>query len=289
MTEELDNATPAPAENVAPGESTTPPQNEIPVENTPPADAPPADASLTDWRKDLPEDLRDHPSMAKFKNPEDGLKAYVELEKAYGAKQKGVDLPTDWEDAEQVEAFYSKLRPEDGYSTVTEALPEESREAYNEIFAETGLTSKQAQNLVEKVSKIGNDQLAAERDADAMIEILKADHGEGYEKVLESTSALIIENLSPEDRVLFEGSTNENVGLFHRLAKSIQESYGIKEGNTLGSPTGSGELSGEAKKARLAEIDVEIRKLGKNPSHTIADKNNLIAEKLKLLNLPKGK
>jgi len=110
-----DQSTPAPADNV-----NAPPPAPIATAPTPPPAPAPAD-----WRSDLPDDIRENPSLAKFTSKEAVAKSYLNLEKMLGADK--VVVPKEG-DTEGWKAFYKAAgaveKPEDYGFTKPATIPE---------------------------------------------------------------------------------------------------------------------------------------------------------------------
>lgn len=116
----------------------------------------PTNNPLSGWRDNLPEDIKNDPSLSSFKDVEGLAKSYVHSQKMIGAEK----MPTpreDWSESDW-EAFYSKTgRPDtaDAYSSPEVELPEgmgipdEKMSAFKNKFYELGLSNKQAEGLME--------------------------------------------------------------------------------------------------------------------------------------------
>jgi len=127
-----------------------------------------------DWKSSLSEDIRTHPSMEKFKTPEDVAKSYIEIQKVVG-KDKVV-LPTKDSTPEEISEFYSKIgRPEsfDKYNVpelgddVKPLMSESRLETFKQIAFENGITEAQFAKLVEGYAndtKVAMDSFAEQQE-----------------------------------------------------------------------------------------------------------------------------
>lgn len=88
-------------------------------------DSPPAAAQPTDWRADLPPDLRDNPVTKRIGSVQDLLKEHIGVQKLIGGEK--IPAPQDnWGEAEWNAHFDRLGRPEsaEGYEIDTSELPE---------------------------------------------------------------------------------------------------------------------------------------------------------------------
>lgn len=139
--------------------SSTPPSTaESPSSTTPSKGGSPtilasAEAStITDWRAELPEDIRDAANLATFKGVPELAQAYVEAQKLIG--KKGLQVPKDDAPKDVWDNVWKSLgRPDkpDGYEVkVPEGLPvsEEEIGHWKAQIHELGLTAKQGSELI---------------------------------------------------------------------------------------------------------------------------------------------
>ena len=107
------------------------------------------------WFDGLDSDLKNHPSITKFKDPASLAKSYVNLEKAIGGDK--VPVPTEKSSQEEWDMFYNRLgRPSvpENYKLpeldLPEGFPEMPEEALKDFKKEAhakGLTDRQAGEL----------------------------------------------------------------------------------------------------------------------------------------------
>jgi len=113
-------------------------------------------AAATDWTANLSEDMRGYVQNKGFKQPEDVLNSYVNLEKLHGVPaEQIVKLPGDNDDPESWNNVWSKLGKPDSPDGYEVPMPEEggdenfAAEAKN-WFHEANLTPAQAKKVAEK-------------------------------------------------------------------------------------------------------------------------------------------
>lgn len=148
------------------------------------------DEQATSFLDNLPEDLRNDPSLADFKSGEDLAKSYVHARSMIGADPNQViKLPGPDEDYSEV---FNKLgRPEspDGYELPETDVPidENYQSEFLQKAHELGLTKNQAADLYKwnndhvsnKLSEQQQNSQQAEQEA---IEQLKQEWGEAYDQ-----------------------------------------------------------------------------------------------------------
>lgn len=191
-------------------------ENETPVVETPEENASPeikgsetikVDAGQPeekgDWYKNLDEDLRNNPSIQKFKDPAGLAKSYVELQKMIG-KDKVV-IPTDKSTPAEWDAFYAKIgRPSDinEYAVPEIETPEEIKmrpetlEAFKKKAHDLGISKKAFAELfsfqAEMNNQLYNQKLEEAKGIKSKTETeLMAEWGAAYEKKVDSAQNLI--------------------------------------------------------------------------------------------------
>lgn len=155
------------------------------------------------WFDGLGEDLKNNPSITKFKDAGDLAKSYVELQKMIG-KEKIV-VPTDKSTPEEWNAFYEKIgRPQDitGYETPELEIPEEIKmrpetlEVFKAKAHELGLNKKQFTELfalqAEMNQKAYNQQLEEIQKLKETTETeLRKEWGAAYDKKVDNAQKVI--------------------------------------------------------------------------------------------------
>jgi len=155
------------------------------------------------WFDELDPDLKNHPSITKFKDPKGLAKSYVELQKMIG-KDK-ITIPTEKSTPEEWNEFYKKVgRPEEmtGYEAPDIQMPEEIKmraealEAFKAKAHELGLTKKQFAELYalqsEMTQSTFNQQVEDAKNMKAKTETeLRKEWGAAFEKKVDSAQKLI--------------------------------------------------------------------------------------------------
>jgi hypothetical protein len=148
-----------------------------------------------DWRAGLPEELRESPSLAKFKDPVALAKGYVHLEKLVGSDK--VPKPVSDDDKEGWERWYAAAgRPEapDKYEIEVPDPPKgvdvpydkEEEAFWRKLAHENGLSQKQFANLWKVGVKTRLDQAVAwqterQQAREKATEALKREWGQNYD------------------------------------------------------------------------------------------------------------
>jgi hypothetical protein len=147
-------------------------------------------AAPADWRASLPEDLRSEKSIASIKDVGALARGYVEAQRYIGGSYRipGQDAP-----AEEWDHLYAKLgRPEspDKYETkvssrLRSAFPEPDEASYREMAHRFGLSTKQAQGVLDWYDhQYGSHQDDLARAAKDTASELQQLWGGAYEKNL---------------------------------------------------------------------------------------------------------
>lgn len=209
-----DQIAPAPADNV-----NAPPPAIAPAPAAPPPAAP------ADWRSDLPDDIRESPSLAKFTSKEAFAKSYVSLEKMLGSDK--VVVPKEG-DTEGWKAFYKAAgaveKPEDyGFAkpaTVPEGVvynPELDAKIAG-ILHGASLNKQQAAAVREGLMAVAAEGALGSVDAAKQAEAqkqqaiaqgeaaLKAEWGQAYDQRGKVAGAAINKFLSPETITALEAA-----------------------------------------------------------------------------------
>jgi len=228
------------------------------------------------WNSGFSEDLKGNQSLDKFKSSEDLAKSYLELEKSYSSKSKGIDMPSDWENKESVDKFYSNFRPESKDKYDFGSLTDEEKGAYQDAFYDNGLSERQANNIL----KTHNDNMTKQTEAlmskDGYDNMIK-DTFNGDENSMKGVQAHLRETLSETDQAVLEKLPNEIVGLVYRSTKTNLEKFGASEGGAINNTSSSQNLSKEQTAASRKAIRAELTALTGKP-HRAEHKAELMAK-----------
>lgn len=229
---------------------------------------------LPEWRLSLPDEIRSHPILDKFKSPEDVIKSYIEAQKFLGREK--IPLPPKDATKEDWDVVFNALgRPEspDGYELPEVELPEdveideEFLAEFKEKAHELGLNKTQVGEFYKwYMDKMGGmlaemEELQAERRAEAEAQLRK-EWGAKYEENLKKAQS-VLKNFADED-VLTEieasglGNNPALIKIFAKIGQSLSED--ALEGKSAGRFTMTPE---EAKK--------EILRIKSDPNHPIND------------------
>jgi hypothetical protein len=195
-------------EPLAPGNVGDPAADPKPAD---PAAADPEPKSVKNWYDSLPEDLRNNPTVQKYKTPEDQVKGHLELQKMMGNDK--VVLPKDENDEVAIAAFNKAIGVPDeakGYDIPTPENVEGfegmqfGTDEFKELAFKHKLTPAQA-------AGIQNDYVE-------MLTGIKANSEKGYIEALNQAKA----DLTAEWGLAYEGKV--------KLAQSVMNKFaGNKE------------------------------------------------------------
>jgi len=115
-------------------------------------------APTSSWLDSLPDDLKGNKSLSKFTDQSSLVKSYLELEKN---RDRGLLMPSDDASDEEWDKMYKKLgMPEDRKYISSEKraefikdelADEDSLTAYEELFANSGLTKRQSEKALKQI------------------------------------------------------------------------------------------------------------------------------------------
>lgn len=197
---------------------------------------------LTDWRTQLPEDLRAEKSLASFKDLGSLAKSYLESQKMIGGS---IRLPKPDAPPEERQKFlddlYGKLgRPEspDKYEIGTPTLPEgvpwdgEMQKEFLGVAHKAGLNSEQAAALLEWYA--GKTVTAVEGMAQATVQVaetLKKEWGAQYDRNLALAQRVVSHLGGPDVLQTLDASGLGNdpalIRLFARVGRVMAEAQMI--------------------------------------------------------------
>ena len=147
------------------------------------------------WRDSLPEEFRNDPSLANFKDINDLAKSYVHAQKLVG-KDKVV-LPTSSSKPEEWGALFKKLGMPDADKYTVEGLSDDdASKKLKELFVKNNILPTQAKEIM---NFLANEFTAEETDTDAEyekavqvgIESLKAEWGESFTPNVQRAAAVV--------------------------------------------------------------------------------------------------
>lgn len=261
-------------DNLEPGQ----PDNSDPVEDigqaptdTQVVDAPEPKAPAS-WRDGLDPELKDHPSLANFKDPKDLAKSWVNAQKLIG-KDKLVlpgknATPQDWE---QVFDKLGRPKSPEGYNIPTDYAPPEltSPEGlrdYQGIAHKLGLMPAQAEGLYKwwADQQIGVMNQMEEQNTNLQKETestLRKEWGYAYESKLKDANRVIRQFNSEEDAQYIQGKFGNDPVMIKFLTRMGGK---IAEDGIIG--------KGESNFLSPEEALLEISKIRANPAYL--DGNN---------------
>ena len=172
---------------------------------TPTEAAPATSETTSDWRQAIPEDLRNDPSLAAFKDPGQLAKSYVHAQKAIGADK--IVIPGKYATEQDWDQFHNKLgRPEsaDGYEIeVKEGYDQDFLKGFKETAHKSGLRPEQVKGLLEWYDGFNGDlseSMKGEAEVNRQNQIveLKNEWGKAFDTKLQQARVLK-EQYLPQD------------------------------------------------------------------------------------------
>ena len=231
----------------------------------------------------LAEDLRESPTLAKFKTADDLAKSYINLESKISAK--GVLLPGENATPEEREKFLNAIgRPEspDAYKlNEVEGLHEsikptpETTAAFQAEAHKMGFTNEQANQLngwyLKQVSAMAQAQEKADLEAMQKAETaLRADWGEKFEANKNMVAKMML-GAGGEEAIQALGDKANDPTVLKALGKIA----GLLNEDQIGNlkPVNTTAPGNESKEEALAKI-AEFSKQMSDPKSAIADENS---------------
>lgn len=146
----------------------------------------------------IPEELREHPSLAPIKDVENLARSYVNAQRLIGADK--VPLPVNPTE-DDLNNIYNKLgRPEDptGYEIKGDGvvLTDDDAAKYSEFVHQLGLNPKQAQGILDYYRSTVSQgeeamQQAAEQQAEETANQLRAEWGKAFETKVAAAKSIV--------------------------------------------------------------------------------------------------
>lgn len=185
----------------------------------------------------VPDEYKDRSWASKVKSEEDLYKQIDNLTSLVGKK----DVPSADATDEQLEEFYSKLRPEtaDAYdiklpeNVDPESINQEEMNAYKDVFHKNGLTEKQANDLYNAYYKIEAGK-TAQYDAQ-FDEIIKGQYGDKANDAVK-TALKYVGAFDPEAKAQFSQAQPELMAAVVKMMNDHHSQYGDED--TIPSETG---------------------------------------------------
>jgi len=234
----------------------------------------------------VPEVYKEKGWAKKVKSLDDVYKQLDTLDSLAGKKTVVPDFDNATPD--EVEAFFSQLRPKDKAYKFPENSNKEVVEAISEAFYQAGAPKAMANKIIDAYTKIEKNIMEQRFSKDGLQKILKesfgkdgGDHAKIAGGVINFTKGM----LNDQDQQFIDNHMpNDVLGVFYRFAHSVMTKYGVKEGTVEGGG-GAGEHGAQDTEAdfskKAGDLRKQIRELSRKP-HTEADKKRLTDQLSKL-------
>ncbi len=207
----------------------------------------------------VPESYKDKGWAGKVKSMDDVWKLVDNLDGLAGKKMVVPDLENGSE--AEIKTFIDTLR---GQTKVEDyKFPDGSDENLTrevaQVFHDVGIPASLGNKVIEKYIGIANKIAESNVSKEGLEAEWKKSFGDSYQDSAGKTTNLIKENLSAEDKALFESLPNNALGLVYRLANSLRVAYGANDSGTAGEGQGSNrgvdvESTRKALRAKMAEM-----------------------------------
>lgn len=191
-----------------------------------------AGAEDTPWYADLPEELRNEPTIQKYKSVEDAAKGLVNAVKMIG-KDK-VAIPKAEADEGEWDAFFKAVgRPDtpDEYKIEAEGADEDFLKSFKEAAHKTGLNQQQVDGLMSFWNDLTQDTMSKmqemrEKEVIEGLEALKKEWGTAFDREVAAAKRAVRELCDDDQRALLDeglGNDPRVVRLFNKLGKMLGE------------------------------------------------------------------
>ena len=234
---------------------------------------------VADFLSGLPDDMKTHKSLHKFKDAQGMAKSYIELEKSLGKSP----FPGEGATEEEIQAFYRKAGiPEaDKYSLNVEqfGFDEALGNSLKAIAASKGIPESGLADVLATLADSSNtmeEAAVSEQKAAHMMQVkeLQKEYGAAYEKYQRLGGEVAKEIFSTEELNAIQASgLNQNPMFAKVLMNMARSKFGeelISDDHTKGGFT-----------VTPAQAEQEIKEIQANPDYrNPGPKQQLLAEKL---------
>lgn len=194
------------------GSETQPEETSLPVDNSPAEFAIPDNYKEAGWAKNI-------------KSYDDLWKQHENAQKLIGRKTIGI--PTADSSEEEIEQFYSKVRPEtvDGYDF---DLADDT-DFFKDIFYKSGISARQAKTLTEAYKESVRKASENLYSESGFKEVMKNTLGDDYSTKIEKVNAFLKQYGKKSALNEIEQLPNETLGLVYGLINLTMDKYAVKE------------------------------------------------------------
>ena len=186
----------------------------------------------------IPDDYKDAGWASNIHSIEDLWTQHANAQKLIGKKTIGI--PTDDSSEDEINEFYSKVRPEaeDKYDI---DLGEDT-EVFRKIFYDNGISARQAKSITEaykeSVRKVSEGLFSEDGFKNVMQETL----GDDYKEKIEKVNGFLKQYGKKSALAEIDQLPNETLGLVYSLINLTMDKYAVKE---LGSVNQKSALNSE--------------------------------------------
>lgn len=188
----------------------------------------------------VPDEYKESGWCKNINSYDDLWKMNANAQKMIG--QKTIGIPTENSTEEELNNFYSKIRPESAEDYAVE-LDGDDKALFEKLFHDNGLSVKQAKALVagykESVEKAQAPLFSQEGYKKEMTERF----GEKYDTKVKAVVDFIGKEVSDQDKAVLESMPNNVLGLLYSVIDKVQTRYAVKDTDTA--QGGAGRISSE--------------------------------------------
>jgi hypothetical protein len=235
------------------------------------------------WAKNAPQ-FKDHSEFTGWI-----AKRFDDQQEYLGGKvdklvnEQGYIKPPNWENADEVKAFYERITPQDLNEYPTgDFQSEEAKTFFNQAFKEAGLSKAGASKMIEAFNQYQNQILEAATDKADYEKRMEGIFGKDFQKAKEPIDNMLTGLLTPEEmQRISDKLPNELVEVMYKISKGLADKYGHKEQPKGGTSPNNAGATKEEKAAMHAQYTKELSELSKRP-HSMEEKQAILNKMVNL-------
>lgn len=221
----------------------------------------------TDFEKSIPDEYKDKGFVKKYSSMDQFLKAHESALNKLSERPEEIDFTNATQ--EQLDGFYSKMRPEDpsGYE-FPEAAQDSEKEVLGKIFHESGLHPNQAKSVMEKYNNYVMETQAAEYSQETFDKSMAVAVGADFQGKLPELQGTIAKAMGQEVVQFIDKMPSALRAAFYGYANKMNDSFGASEAAVSAGTHDMGSVNWQAQKDQ-AQKDIDA--MQSNPNHKQAD------------------
>lgn len=173
-----------------------------------------------EWK--VPDAYKEKPWAQKVKSEEDVYKQLDNLDSLVGKKNVVPDFKTA--KPEEIEAFYSQLRPADKAAyQFGENADKEFVSTFQDSFHKNGISETQSKSLIADYQKLETAKLEQMTSADGFKQVMTKTFGEKYDADVAAVVADQKKMFSTEEQSMLEKMPNQYLAAFYKQSREYQK------------------------------------------------------------------